>query len=145
MKKFISAVTGKMAEFAPWKNLVFISLAFWGSHLLLRFLLLFRNNPYGFPFVSKPDWYIFHAICLDFLWIGKALLVFALFTVLFGYIQSKILKKLSQNKHRVCTVLYTIFHSAILLTTLLDNEVQRFWEATFPLDLQTLTRTLRPL
>ena len=126
MKKFISAVTGKMAEFAPWKNLVFISLAFWGSHILLRFLLLFRNNPYGFPFVSKPDWYIFHAICLDFLWIGKALLVFALFTVLFGYIQSKILKKLSQNKHRVCTVLYTIFHSAILLTTLLDNEVQRF-------------------
>ena len=126
MKKILSAVIGKMAELAPWKSLVFISLAFWASHIFLRFLLLFRNNPYGFPFVSKPDWYIFHAICLDFLWIGKALVVFALFTALFGWIRTKISKNLSESKHRVCTVLYTVFHSVILLTTLLDNEVQRF-------------------
>jgi len=126
MKKLLSAVIGKMAELAPWKSLVFISLAFWGSHILLRFLLLFRSNPYGFPFVSKPDWYIFHAICLDFLWIGKAFAVFALLTILFRFIRSKISKKPSTGNHRICTVLYTIFHSVILLVTLLDNEVQRF-------------------
>ncbi|MBP5247855.1 MAG: hypothetical protein J6Z31_08380, partial [Fibrobacter sp.] len=124
MKKILSAVFGKWANLAPWKNLVFISLAFWGAHIFLRFLLLFRNNPYGFPFVSKPDWYIFHGICLDFLWIGKAFAVFALIAVLGGLAKSKHSKSLSTGK--LCTKLYAVFHSVILLITLLDNEVQRF-------------------
>ena len=61
---------------SPFQNLVLISLAAWGVHILLRVLLLFRNNPYGFPFVSKPDWFIFHAVCIDFMWIVNALVVF---------------------------------------------------------------------
>ena len=55
MKDFIRKIVSRLE---PSKNLIFISLAFWVSHIVLRILLLFRNNPYGFPFVSKPDWYI---------------------------------------------------------------------------------------
>ena len=73
MKNFIQ----KIAKFLePSKNLVLISLAFWVTHILLRVMLLFRSNPYGFPFVSKPDWFIFHAVCIDFMWICNALVVF---------------------------------------------------------------------
>ena len=66
-----------VASLAPFQNLVLISLAAWAMHILLRVMLLFRSNPYGFPFVSKPDWFIFHAVCLDFLWIVNALVIFA--------------------------------------------------------------------
>ena len=64
------------ASVAPFQKLVLISLAAWLTHIILRVLLLFRSNPYGFPFVSKPDWFIFHAVCIDFMWIVNALVVF---------------------------------------------------------------------
>lgn len=117
MKDFIQ----KIAKFLePSKNLVLISLAFWISHILLRVMLLFRSNPYGFPFVSKPDWFIFHAVCIDFMWICNALVVFAILGGIFAHaVQTKTVAK-------VTTILYTVFHSVILLFTLLDNEVQRF-------------------
>ena len=53
-------------------------LAFWAVHGLLRFVLLFRDNPYGIPFVAKPDWYIFHALCIDYIWIAEMALPFLL-------------------------------------------------------------------
>lgn len=117
MKDFIQ----KIAKFLePSKNLVLISLAFWITHILLRVMLLFRSNPYGFPFVSKPDWFIFHAVCIDFMWICNALVVFAILGGIFAHaVQTKTVAK-------VTTILYTVFHSVILLFTLLDNEVQRF-------------------
>src|SRR5437879_9167472 len=43
--------------------------AVWATHALLRVIVLFRRDAYGFPFVGKPDWYIFHAFCIDWLWI----------------------------------------------------------------------------
>ena len=113
MKDFIRKIVSRLE---PSKNLIFISLAFWVSHIVLRILLLFRNNPYGFPFVSKPDWYIFHAICIDFLWICNALIVFALISL----ISTKASFKSFISKF------YVAFHSVVLLFTLLDNEVQRF-------------------
>ncbi len=113
MKEFIQKV---LVRLEPSKNLIFISLAFWVSHIILRILLLFRNNPYGFPFVSKPDWYIFHAVCIDFLWICNSLIVFALISLIAQKASFKIF----------VTRLYAIFHSVVLLFTLLDNEVQRF-------------------
>ena len=117
MKNFIQ----KIAKFLePSKNLVLISLAFWITHILLRVMLLFRSNPYGFPFVSKPDWFIFHAICIDFMWICNALVVFAIL----GGIFARAVK--TKTAAKVTTILYTVFHSVILLFTLLDNEVQRF-------------------
>ena len=112
------------ASFAPFQKLVLISLAAWAMHIVLRVMLLFRSNPYGFPFVSKPDWFIFHAVCLDFLWIVNALVVFAVI----GCIVAKIAGKASQaaTVAKVTTILYAVFHAVILPFTLLDNEVQRF-------------------
>lgn len=112
-----------LSEYSPW---LIASLAFWGSHILLRILLLFRENPYGFPFVSKPDWYIFHAVCIDFVWIFNSLAVFLLLPFLW-----KILRKKSgvPEKHpieKIWFAVFLVFHSTVLLFTLLDDEVQRF-------------------
>lgn len=113
------------ASVAPFQKLVLISLAAWFTHIILRVLLLFRSNPYGFPFVSKPDWFIFHAVCIDFLWIVNALVVF----LILGGIVYRITAGKATLKAvvvKITTVLYAVFHTAILLLTLLDNETQRF-------------------
>ena len=115
------------ASLAPMQNLVLISLAVWVTHILLRVLLLFRNNPYGFPFVSKPDWFIFHAVCIDFMWIVNALVVF----IIAGAIALKITDALKSDRaknvvKKTLTILYAVFHGVILFFTLLDNETQRF-------------------
>ena len=109
------------ASVAPFQKLILISLAAWFTHIVLRVLLLFRSNPYGFPFVSKPDWFIFHAVCIDFMWIVNALVVFL--------ILGGIVYRCTRGKAivaKIATVLYDVFHTAILLLTLLDNETQRF-------------------
>lgn len=122
MKPTILGFSKKVAaSIAPFQKLVLISLAAWLTHIVLRVLLLFRSNPYGFPFVSKPDWFIFHAVCIDFLWIVNALVVFL--------ILGGIVYRVSAGKAivaKVATIIYAIFHTAILLLTLLDNETQRF-------------------
>ena len=115
------------ASVAPLQNLVLISLAAWFTHILLRVLLLFRSNPYGFPFVSKPDWFIFHAVCIDFLWIVNALLVF----MILGGIVTRIASRNAAGTRvntvaKVTTILYAAFHCFIMFFTLLDNETQRF-------------------
>ena len=110
----------------PFQNLVLISLAVWGVHILLRVLLLFRNNPYGFPFVSKPDWFIFHAVCFDFMWIANALIVFLILGTVAAGIAGRCGSKYSTVAQKTVPVLYGIFHSVILLLTLLDNETHRF-------------------
>ena len=119
-----------MKLFAPFQKLVLISLAVWVIHIVLRVLLLFRSNPYGFPFVSKPDWFIFHAVCIDFMWIVNALVVFIVLGALVALLVSKIKPDLKpvvgQKVAKVTAVFYAVFHSAILLLTLLDNETQRF-------------------
>ncbi|MBR4681529.1 MAG: sulfatase-like hydrolase/transferase [Fibrobacter sp.] len=113
------------ASVAPFQKLVLISLAAWVTHILLRVLLLFRSNPYGFPFVSKPDWFIFHAVCIDFMWIVNALVVFL---ILGGIVYRITAGKATARAIvvKIATVLYAVFHTAILLLTLLDNETQRF-------------------
>lgn len=109
------------ASVAPFQKLVLISLAAWVTHIILRVLLLFRSNPYGFPFVSKPDWFIFHAVCIDFMWIVNALVVFLILGgIIFRCTRGKAIVV------KVTTILYAVFHTAILLLTLLDNETQRF-------------------
>ena len=114
-----------MKKFIP-SRLIFIALAFWIAHIFLRSLLLFRSNPYGFAFVSKPDWYIFHAVCLDFLWIFNSLIAFSLLTALISFVQQKISKKTYPIYGNISAILFALFHSVILLFTLLDHEVQRF-------------------
>ena len=59
---------------------------FWAvvtTHFILRLFHLGRNDAYGFPLVSKLDWYIFHALAIDYLWIWPATLPL-LITGLFG-------------------------------------------------------------
>ena len=113
------------ASVAPFQKLVLISLAAWLTHIVLRVLLLFRSNPYGFPFVSKPDWFIFHAVCIDFMWIVNALVVFLILgSIVYRLASSKESAKAVVSK--LVTILYAVFHTAILLLTLLDNETQRF-------------------
>lgn len=94
------------------RNLVFLSLAFWVAHIILRILLLFRSNPFGFPFVNKPDWFIFHAVCIDFIWICKVLVFFLIIAAIF--------------KSRHLIKFFAAFHYLLFAFTLLDNEVQRF-------------------
>ena len=131
---FLNVLKKIGASVAPLQNLVLISLAAWFTHILLRVLLLFRSNPYGFPFVSKPDWFIFHAVCIDFLWIVNALVVF----LILGGIAVRIASGSNaigtgnaagtrvKTVAKVTTILYAVFHCFILFFTLLDNETQRF-------------------
>jgi len=134
MRKSIADLVRKIAEYLPpMQKWIVLSLAFWVSHIILRVLLLFRENPYGFPFVSKPDWYIFHAVCIDFLWICNSLLIFLLVT---GAINFATSSKTHQTNNppikrffsikSISMTLYVLFHSVILLLTLLDDEFQRF-------------------
>lgn len=134
MKNAITDSAKKIAAYLPpLQKWIFISLAFWVSHIILRVLLLFRSNAYGFPFVSKPDWYIFHAVCLDFLWICNSLVVFLLLTGFIKFATSFRARRTDDpTRKRFFSIestgvtLYVLFHSVILLFTLLDDEFQRF-------------------
>ena len=118
----MQSIFNKIKEFLrPYKNIIYISLAVWCVHIILRILLLFRNNPYGFPFVSKPDWYIFHAITLDFLWICNSLAIFLIIGVI---IQAATKKRATAEK--ALTITYAVFHSVLLIATILDQELMRF-------------------
>jgi phosphoglycerol transferase MdoB-like AlkP superfamily enzyme len=126
MKSTLANLLKKLGgALAPFQNLVLISLAVWVTHIVLRVLLLFRSNPYGFPFVSKPDWFIFHAVCIDFMWIVNALVVFLILGGIAVGIAGRSSPKVAIVA-KVTAILYAVFHSAILLLTLLDNETQRF-------------------
>ncbi len=134
MKQLLGIFFSRLGRaLAPFQSIILISLAVWVTHIVLRVLLLFRSNPYGFPFVSKPDWFIFHAVCIDFMWIVNALVVFLVLGVLAALLVSKIAKSPDSGScpkvaivAKITAILYAVFHSAILLLTLLDNETQRF-------------------
>jgi len=93
------------------KALLPVTLAFWVAHIILRVLLLFRNDPYGIPFVNKPDWYIFHAITWDYMWIAVSFVLWA---------------AIMRNYQRYGKITFIVFHSIILFLTYLDHETQRF-------------------
>ncbi len=121
MKKF-EILFGKLRPiYGAIHKLILISLAAWGAHILLRILLLFRDNPYGFPFVSKPDWFIFHAVSIDFMWICKSLLVFLIAAVIASLIAKK-----PERPATIIVKIYAIFQGILLPLTFFDNEVQRF-------------------
>lgn len=121
----MSSLIKKIADsLAPSRKLVYVSLAVWVMHIILRVLLLFRNNAYGFPFVSKPDWYIFHAVCLDFMWIVNSLLIFTILGTALQPALKKISAKISAST--ITFVLFCVFHSLVLETTIFDHELQRF-------------------
>ena len=101
-------------------------LAFWTVHIVLRAVLLFRDNPYGIPYVAKPDWYIFHAVCIDFLWILELSTPFLLLA-LFLPSASKIRKFVNPT--------LLVLQGALLPLTLLDHEFCRFLGTHFSISL----------
>lgn len=104
----------------PFQKLAYIAGATWITHIILRILLIFRSNAYGFPFVSKPDWFIFHAVCLDFLWIFNSLAIFTLLGIAINRLsKSRIVSK-------AITYAFAIFQGAIIIVTYFDHEVHRF-------------------
>jgi len=134
MRNVMTSPAKKVVHYLnPLQKLIPLSLAFWFSHIILRVLLLFRSNPYGYPFVSKPDWYIFHAVCLDFLWICNSLVIFLLLAGTVEFATSFRATQTSNQSRKsffsiesMSVTLYALFHSVILLFTLLDDEFQRF-------------------
>lgn len=94
-------------------------LAVWVTHVVLRSFLIFRNDAYGFPFVGKPDWYIFHSWCIDLLWIAGWSSPFLIAMVLLGATGR-------ERAGRVALWLLAALHSVLLLFTVLDQETMRF-------------------
>ncbi len=82
-------------------------------HTVLRFYVLIRPTVYNSPFVSKFEWYFFHAIAIDFTWLFYLLLV--LFFVA-SFFPKKYLK--------IKTVIF-ISQIVLVILSLLDHEVMR--------------------
>lgn len=103
-----------------WLNpaLAFL-LAVWMTHGLLRLCVLFRKDAFGFPFVGKPDWYIFHAFCIDALWIAGWSLPFLIVLMLCGM-------QGWQRLGRAVFILLGCLHAVVLLFTVADHETMRF-------------------
>ncbi len=90
------------------------------THILLRCALLFRNDAFGHPFVSKPDWYIFHAVAIDFLWIVNYSLPFVAVMLFLSRFEFR----------KTLAIVFGILmcgHSLLLLLTVVDHEVARYW------------------
>ncbi len=100
-------------------------LAVWMTHALLRVALLFRKDAFGFDIVGKADWYIFHALFIDLHWIflwSLPLLFLMVVTARFMPRWTGIFFKL-----------LIVFHSVLLLLTVIDHETLRFMGAHFDL------------
>jgi hypothetical protein len=94
-------------------------IAVWLTHAVLRAFLLLRSDAYGFSFVGKPDWYLPHAWCIDWLWIlgwSSPALLAALLGALWGRAWLS----------RAATGILIIFHVILLPFTVLDHETLRF-------------------
>jgi hypothetical protein len=94
-------------------------VAVWGAHALLRVVVLFRSDAFGFPFVSKPDWYVFHAFCIDWLWIlGWSLPCLAIAACAGAWGRPGLARAMLRA--------LMIFHALLLPFTVLDHETMRF-------------------
>ncbi|HKP97361.1 MAG TPA: hypothetical protein VJ385_16565, partial [Fibrobacteria bacterium] len=94
-------------------------LAVWVTHAVLRCFLIFRRDAYGFPFVGKPDWYIFHALCIDVLWIAGYSAPFLIAMALLA----------AAGRPRAARGVFgalAAFHAVLLLFTVFDQETMRF-------------------
>ncbi|MDB5104354.1 MAG: sulfatase [Fibrobacteres bacterium] len=94
-------------------------LAVWVTHVVLRAAVLYRKDAYGFPFVGKPDWYVFHAISIDWLWIAGWSLPFLAAMFLSAMMWS-------ERGRRCAFGALIVFHSVLLLFTVVDQETMRF-------------------
>ncbi|MDQ3001008.1 MAG: sulfatase-like hydrolase/transferase [Fibrobacterota bacterium] len=94
-------------------------MAVWVTHAVLRGFLLLRKDAFGFPIVGKADWYFFHAVCIDILWILGYSLPFLATLVLLGAMGRRKAAKAVFWCMAVC-------HSVLLGFTVFDHETMRF-------------------
>ncbi len=85
------------------------------THAVLRAALLFRADAHGQPFVGKVDWYLFHALAIDWLWIASCSLPWLIACAL------------GPRLYRIWAAGLITMHSTLLLATVLDHESLRFW------------------
>ncbi len=96
-------------------RLLFLIIPLIATHTILRLFQLSRLDAFGKPFVGKVEWYIFHAISIDFRWIVCTTLPFIVLALL---------KKFKQSTTLITTYLW--FQGILLLMTVADNETYRF-------------------
>ena len=90
-------------------------LSILATHVVLRAALLFRADAHGQPFVGKVDWYLFHAVAIDWLWISLCSLPWLLACAV------------SPRLYRIWAAGLIMMHSFLLLATVVDHESLRFW------------------
>ncbi len=96
-------------------RLLFLIIPLIATHTILRLFQLSRVDAFGKPFVGKVEWYIFHAISIDFRWIVWSTLPFILLALF---------KKFKHSSALITT--YLCLHGIIMLLTVADNETYRF-------------------
>lgn len=96
--------------------------------MVLRALVLGRNDAFGLPFVGKFEWYFFHAVCLDFLWIIPYSVPFLSFLWLFEKIKYV-------RSAKAVFILLAFLHMFLLVLTVFDHEVYRFMGTHFSLNM----------
>lgn len=90
-------------------------LAVLATHALLRMALLLRSDAHGEPFVGKVDWYLFHAIAIDWLWIAACSLPWLVACAV------------APRLYAVWASVLVGMHSLLLIATVVDHESLRFW------------------
>ncbi len=84
------------------------------THALLRLVLLFRVDPFGNPFVGRTDWYVFHALAIDVLWVLPYSAPFLTLCLLLP------------SRAWIWIAGCVSLHSILLLLTVVDDETMRF-------------------
>lgn len=92
-------------------------LSLWLTHAVLRAFVLGRPNAMGVPFVSKFDWYIFHAIAIDINWIVLSFVPLLILRFC--------LKSFQEYWIQILIKLNLVFQGLILIFTVIDHEVHR--------------------
>lgn len=106
------------------------TVSVWIVHALLRLAVLGRPDAFGAPMVGKLDWYIFHALCFDARWILLWSLPFVAHVAFW--------ERRSRRWAMTGLVGLWALHSALLVLTVCDHEMQRFMGAHLT---PTLVRT----
>lgn len=131
-------------------------ITLWLVHTLLRAFLLGRVSAMGLPFVSKFEWYIFHAVAIDYNWILPSFLPLLLLGAwldistsgpslsILGHTKFPLWRRFKTDSKALVQIFnatqwITVFsHCIILLLTVSDHEVQRSFGCHLGIDFMNL-------
>jgi arylsulfatase A-like enzyme len=108
----------RLTPVRPLGRIVSWSISVWCIHAILRFLVLARVDAFGHAFVGKLHWYLFHAWCFDAKWIAIGALPFLAHAWFW--------EKRSPRYANMALWVLVVVHSALLMATVADHELQRF-------------------